>query len=555
MPSFGAARFARIETWEGTVMHERNRSIAHRRAAATLRRTPLAVAVSGVLAATVLPTIALAQDDQGVPIEEIIVTALRRDQNVQDIPINIAAFDENLLDRRGITDLAGLGRNVPGLYVLDQGKRNANSIIVRGLNVNSIKSSELAGNSGGEVVSTYLGDIPLYVDLAPNDVERIEVLLGPQGTLYGAGTLGGAIRYIPKRPDFNASSLEVRASTFDLSESDSMGYRSGITGNMPISDKFALRVSVDYYDDPGFIDDPYIVNQVGVSDPEPDFGNPASVSANLHRVNDANWEHTLSGRVGLRWQPTDKIDANLTYYYQDMDVGGRAQNNRLSFGTGNYQSSTRVLEPNERQNRLVALEINADLGFAKLTSATGYSTYRDNGQRDQTDLLITLEYSYEAFPSFTAFTSDQENNRNISEELRLVSQGTGPLNWIGGVFYMNQTAPSWSREFTPHYDQFLNAVDPADFPNLRPDSLEYYSYRRDDLTEKALFGEVGYEITDKWQITLGTRYYDYDVAADSGATTPLFLTAIGELPADEAGISLERHSQSDSGWLFKFNTS
>src|SRR5262252_9272921 len=164
MPSFGAARFARIEIWEGTVMHERNRSIAHQRASAALRRTPLAVAVSGLLAATALPTIALAQDDQ---IEEIIVTALRREQNVQDIPINIAAFDENLLDRRGITDLAELGRNVPGLYVLDQGKRNANAIIVRGLNVNSIKSSELAGNSGGEVVSTYLGDIPLYVDLAP----------------------------------------------------------------------------------------------------------------------------------------------------------------------------------------------------------------------------------------------------------------------------------------------------------------------------------------------------------------------------------------------------
>jgi iron complex outermembrane receptor protein len=530
-------------------MHDRNRPSAHLRSNGplrALRRTPLAVAVSGLLASTAMPVIAFAQDEP--VIEEIIVTALRREQNIQDIPINITAFDANLLERREIGDLAELGRNVPGLYVLDQGKRSANNIVVRGLNLNAVKASDFLANNGGAVVSTYVGDIPLYVDLGLNDINRVEVLLGPQGTLYGAGTLGGAIRYIPKRPEFGKSDIELRGSTFGLAESDSLGYRMGVTGNVPLTDNLAMRINVDYYEDPGFIDNPFLVNEPGVSDPEPNLSDPAAVAANLHRRNDANWEHTWTGRVGLRWQPTSGIDANLTYYYQDMNVGGRTQNNVQSFGTGNYEASTRFLEPNDRKNHLAALEINADLGFATLTSATGYATYQDYGHRDQTDLLITLEYSYEAFPSFSAFTTDQEKDRNVSQELRLVSKGAGPWNWIGGVFYFTQYSPKYSKEFTPHYDEFLGG-------ELRPDSLEYYAIENDDLTENAVFGEVGYELTDKWQITVGTRYYDYKLLIDSGAATPLLNTAFFGLPPNETGLTLERNSQSDSGWLYKFNTS
>ncbi len=291
-----------------------------------LRRTPLAAAVSAVLAATALPTIALAQDDQGAAVEEIVVTATRREQNIQDIPINIASFDGNALETRAITDLAVLGRNVPGLYVVDQGKRSANQIVVRGLSLTTVDKPDLIGNNGGNVVSTYVGDIPLYVDLALNDMQRVEVLLGPQGTLYGSGTLGGAIRYLPNRPQLEQSEFEFRASTFDLAESDTFGYRSGVTANVPIGDKLALRVNADYYNDPGFIDSPYLVRQVGVSDPEPNLADPAAVAANLYRKNDTNTEETDSARVALRWRPTDAIDANLSYYYQDMDIGGRTEN-------------------------------------------------------------------------------------------------------------------------------------------------------------------------------------------------------------------------------------
>ncbi len=402
---------------------------------AVLRKTPLAAAVSTVLA-TAIPFATLAQDG---PIEELLVTATRRSESVQDIPINITAFDGSLLEQREIRSLADLGRNVPGMYVVDQGRRTSNQIVVRGLSLDPITGAEALGNDGGEVVSTYVGDIPLYVDLALTDMDRVEVLLGPQGTLYGAGTLGGAIRYIPRRPELDATSYSFRGSSYDLAESDDFGFDGGLTVNVPFGENLALRANVDFRDDPGFIDAPYLVNVSGVSDPEPDLTSPAAVAANLHRVNDVNSEEMTAARVGLRWQPTDRIDANFTYYFQNMEVGGRQNTHPVSFGTGNYESATRFLEPNERENRLLAIELTADLGFAELTSATGYSTYADAGQRDQTDLLITLEFGYEFFPAFSAYTRDTEDDRTRSQEVRLVSSGTGPLTWIGGVFWFDQT--------------------------------------------------------------------------------------------------------------------
>jgi outer membrane receptor protein involved in Fe transport len=514
-------------------------------------REPLALAIGAVLAAAV-PASSRAQEGSGPVFEEIIVTATRRAESIQDIPINIAAFDGEVLDRREIGDLAQLGRNVPGLYVVDQGKRGPNHIVVRGLNLDTITNAEALDNNGGDVVSTYVGDIPLYVDLSLADMDRIEVLLGPQGTLYGAGTLGGAIRYIPRRPDFNTSSMTFRATTFGLAESASTGFRGGFTGNFPLSDAVALRFTVDKYADPGYIDTPYLVKIPGVSDPQPDLSDPAAVRANLYGDKDVNDENTVSGRVGLRWQPSATVDANFTYYFQNMDVGGRNENHLVSFGTGRYDSATRYPEPITRNNHLAAAEITADLGFAELTSATGYSTYHERGQRDQTDLLITLHYSYEAYPAFSAFTRDIEDWHTLSQEMRLVSKKDSRINWIGGVFYFDQHLSEESREFTPKYDQYL-----LNFGSgvLRPDGLEYISQENDGLKQKAVFGEIGFDITDKWQLTLGGRWYDYDLNILSGATTPLLNTVYyGTLPPTELGIELEPNAQQDSGSLYKLNT-
>jgi iron complex outermembrane recepter protein len=508
----------------------------------------LSAAIAAVLGAAPLVQAA----DEPV-IAEITVTATRRELNLQEVPLNIAAVGSAAIEEQGLSDLAELARTVPGLFVVDQGPRSANAIIVRGLNADSIGATEGLGNAGGGTVATYIGEIPLYVDLALEDIERVEVLLGPQGTLYGAGTLGGAIRYIPRRPAFDAAKLELRGNAFALSESDGIGSKWGATYNLPLSETLALRANVDYLDDPGFIDNNFLVREAGVSNPEPDLNDPAAVAANLRRDEDSDFERTLSGRAALRWQPSSDVDLTLTYYHQDQEVGGRTQNQRLAFGTGRYEAAHRFKEPNDRRNRLMSLEGSFDLGFAELTSATGVSKYDELGQRDQTDLLITLEYGYESFPSFSAFTREVQEDRTFNQEFRLVSKGDGPLNWIGGLFYNRQRSRGESSEFTPHFDEFLADGDPS--VPLRPDALEFLSVSKVDLNESAAYGEVGYQFTDQWQITLGGRYYRYDLDSLDDAITPLLDTVFGDRPADDKTLEFLAGGQKDDGFLFKFNTS
>lgn len=516
------------------------------------RLTPMAAAI-GALTLPIAPVAVFAETADNSVIEELVVTATRRTTSVQDVPINISALGGAQIEEQGITDLSEIAAWVPGLHIVDQGARAADRIVVRGLNADPLASSEGLNNGGGGTVATYLGEIPVYVDLKLNDMERVEVLLGPQGTLYGAGTMGGAIRYIPTKPQLEERSVSVRGDLFTYSESEDPGTDIGGTLNIPIGSKAAIRANIDYLDDPGFIDYDFLVREIGVSNPDPDFSDPTAVAANLRSREDANTEETVSGRIALRVMPTDRIDATLTYYYQNGDSGGRTINSRQAFGTGRYSSALRVLEPSERENQLTSLEVIADLGFAELTSATGYSQYDEVGNRDQTDLLITLEYSYEAFPSFTSRTLEEVEEKTFTQELRLVSTSDGPLNWIVGGFYNDLEADASSREFTPGYDEF--AVNNFGGLGLRPDSLEYFSVDRRELTELAVYGELQYQITDDWQVTVGARWYDYELETQSAVDFPLLNTVFfGDAP-DAINLDFNPGGQEDDGVLFKFNTS
>jgi outer membrane receptor protein involved in Fe transport len=529
-----------------------------------MSRKHLLLTASAAVLATSFTFTAAAQEDAATTeselrVEAVTVTATRRAESVQDIPLNIAAVGEKQIEEQGFDDIADVLAYVPGINVVDRGGRQGNPLIVRGLNADALGSGD-GNNNGGGTVATYIGEVPLFVDLKLNDMQRVEVLLGPQGTLYGAGTLGGAIRYIPNKPDFSGDTLDVRTEISQYVEADDLSYDTGFTFNKAFGPNFAVRGSLDFESDSGFIDYPYVVREIGVSDPDPDFTNPADVAANLRRVPDADGEDVLSGRLAARWEPTEWLDGTLTYYLQKAEVEGRRGSSaRSTVPAGEYELAKRVEEPNEIKNELLALELTADLGFAELTSATGYSKFTDVGQRDQTDLLITLEYSYEAFPTFTSFTREEGKEERINQEFRLVSTTDGPLNWIVGAFYNQREGSSYSAEFTPGYSAF------AGFN--RPDDLEYFSQFYGKLEESAVFGEIGYDLTDKWTVTVGGRYYQYDLESYSDVDFPLFDPAFvavgvdalqGSLTSDFAAGSpngTERTGQSDEGTLFKFNTS
>lgn len=511
-----------------------------------------ALAGAASLAAFAAASPALAQQAAGN--EEIIVTGSRRAVSVQDVPVNISAVSADTIEEQGFRDLGELLEWVPGAHLVDMGGRDSNLIVVRGLNANPLGSSEGVGTAGGGTVATYVGDIPLGVDLRLNDIERVEVLLGPQGTLYGAGTLGGAIRYIPNRPQFTEATVSYRADVYQYSEADSESTDIGLTANIPLGSSLAMRFSIDRLADSGFIDYTKLVNTIGVSNPN--IVTPGAPGFDLHTREDANSEDVLSGRVAFRWQPTDWLDSVLTYHFQDYETGARQISSRRStqVAVGEYESSKRVLEPNHRHTDLLSLETTVNLGFAELTSATGYSWYEEAGQRDQTDLLIGLQYSYELFPAFTGFTHEYLEEEQVTQEIRLVSTGNGPWNWIVGGFYSTFNSYGLSQEFTPFFDAFA-------FGGVRTDDLEFISVDYIALSESAIFGEVGYKLTDAWQVTVGGRWYEYDLDTQSGSAPPIFDTFNGLYPDGvvifnfNAGGQLAQNGQTDEGFLYKFNTS
>ncbi|AYA65864.1 TonB-dependent receptor [Alteromonas sp. RKMC-009] len=517
-------------------------------------------AIAGAIAGALASPQVLAQEAQATEkqIEKVEVTATRRSGSLQEVPINISALTSDVMAQQDIEDLDDVARWVPGLTVTDQGGRSDSPVIVRGLNTNSSGPS-----SDGGTVATYFGEIPLFLNMRLIDVDRVEVLIGPQGTLYGAGTLGGAIRYIPKAVDLDFTSGEVFGDAYSVSESDSLGGEGGFIFNAPLIDgEMGVRMSLNYFNNPGFLDYNYVVREGGVSLPDPDWNDDAAVSENLRRVEDANGEDTLTARIALRWVPNDWLDGTLSYFYQKQEVEGRsitqfdalAANNPLSDVIGPYESAYRYEEPREKEDELLSLELKADLGFAELVSATGYSQFDAIGQRDQTDLLIRLDYSYEEFPAFSAYTEEVDERKILTQELRLVSQAEGPLSWIAGFYYNKTEYDGYSKEFTPGFDEY--AIDVWEVGgNYRPDSLEYYSVSNTETTESAFYGEVSYEVNEKLNVTLGMRAYQYDIESASAIDLPLYYSVFEGRGEDSIELDYSSAPADDSGTLFKFNAS
>jgi outer membrane receptor protein involved in Fe transport len=508
------------------------------------KKSALCLALSSALA---IPTYSYAEEAaeeisvEGI--ERIQVTASRRASTVQEAPLNITALDSDVMKEQNISKLTDIARFVPGLSIPEQG-RGGNNIIVRGLNTNGT-----GPDSDGGTVATYFGEMPLAVDVRLIDVERVEVLIGPQGTLYGAGTLGGAIRYIPNKAEFDVTSFEFSVDAFNGAESDDIGSESSFVLNVPlIDDELAVRASVNYYNDPGFIDYNYVVKEGGVSNPDN--------LADTRKVADANSEEVFTSRLAVRWTPIEEVDATLTYLYQKGEFGGRSTTQYQALGPtnplrdtiGKYENAGRYLEPDENTDSLISLDLNIDLGFAELVSATGFSESENLGQRDQTDLLYSLNYSYETFPSFSAFTRETADTESLTQEVRLVSQSESALSWIVGGYYNKATDNgSYSAEFTPGYGDFAGLSSHND--------LEYLSFGSGETVEKALFGELSYQINDKLNVTVGARFYEYEIEASSAVSIAYWDDAVVPGTLTFAPGNIKSTEDSGDGNLFKFNAS
>ncbi len=544
-------------------------------------RSCVSLAVAAALA-TGVTTPAKAQDAirAGV-LEEVVVTATRRSQTTQDVPYNISAVTGESLENRGIADVAELFRTMPGAVFVDQGPRsgvNNSNLIVRGLNAEDM-ARMTSPFATVPVVSTYIGETPVFVDLRLKDIERVEVLRGPQGTLYGSGSVGGSVRYLYNKPQLDEMSFSASGTLGSTKSSGAPNYEIDAILNLPVGDRFAVRVSAGYVDLAGYIDQPQI--NVRRPDGSPELGNgstdPVGDSANFfaagpvyESAKNANDFEITNVRVAARWQPSDTVDVTLSHHRQDDEDGGIAAISPDVFGSGSLENAARVLEPTEREVSLTAIEGDFDVGFATFTASA--STYESEGAglKDFTGL-------YEAFPFYVSYYGTTPrplvDNRSVFDdegtvfEARLASNsGKGSrFDWVLGGFYLDQNFTSSTTDSFPGYHDYSTACfietdtfggEPCGFgtlfgveafngPVAVVKDVVYFIDQDSDFEDLAIFGELTFHVSDRWQITGGARYIDQKFSS----------TQSGGLVFVPGGTDRRSIDTSEKDVVFKGNTS
>jgi outer membrane receptor protein involved in Fe transport len=497
---------------------------------------------------------------------EIIVTASRREQSVTSVPYNISAVTAEALERNGVTDIAKLSRSVPGLTIIDRGPREAgfsNTIIIRGITTSAAAGLASASQTA-DTVSTYIGEAPLYVNMAIKDVQRVEVLRGPQGTLYGSGSLGGTIRFIFNRPDpaeFTAT-FEGAASATKKGAPSAYG---DLIVNVPLGEKLALRAVGSFSRSGGYVDQPFLFQRESTHGPASN-ADPSDIlngSPLIQPKKDVNWAETAFGRVSLRALPTDNVDLQLNYQYQHNSVGGAGGVNPGFGGNDWYEGSQRLLEPLESDTHLVNLDASVDFGFATLTSSSSYYDATVNSSRDSTGAGELSGYGvfYTGSPRFIEEGLDYNRSTGFVEELRLASNGKTRLQYVLGAFYQNTKRFLRLDDIMPGYSEWRRAEGsnpfgpdagplPADF-QLPANDRDFLTEETQRFREFALFGELTYNISDRWQVTGGARFFWQRFKDEATFLLPQTEILVG--PGLGSAVGNNQFTSADH--IFKVNTS
>jgi iron complex outermembrane recepter protein len=502
----------------------------------------LKVAIAAVLAAPAAAPPAVAAEQTSITLEEIVVTAQRREQGVIDVPYNISAVSGASLERTLTIDSADLMRTVASASVVDRGFRNQgviNGIIIRGLNVDG---SALGDYAVGTVptVSTYVNETPIYANFLLRDLERVEVLRGPQGTLYGSGSLGGTVRYIMRDPWTGAFDARLQGSVSQSEGSDGTNWTLDGMLNVPLGETLALRLNASRLDQAGIVDYVNVYQLDGNGVPAAPSG-ILSTDASYRRVKDADTVEINYVRAAMLWLPTDGFRALLAYQHQDDEVGGRRQQTVGNNGAGapyrDLEIGSIQLEPSSRDVDLASLEIDVDFGFATLTSSTswydhqGDSVSENTGFYAQNDWLSDFYYNY---PRPMASAVRSYGDRAVVQELRLVSVDSeaSRASWVAGAYYIDRDGSSSQESYLRGFKAWWDAAD------LFGDNDDWVSGDQDfdyqiseNYTELALFGELTWQLSSAVALTVGARWFDSEIENSSVMSLPLWA---GLFPTSEA---------------------
>lgn len=515
------------------------------------RKTPLAVAMGAIIAGT--SPLVLAQDAGGGGFEEITVTATRRATSIQDVPYNISAISGEELERALIQDQTDLMRAVPGVAVVDRGYRNSgviNGIMIRGVNVDGAAFGDYQ-LSTTPPVSTYVNDTPLYANFVIRDVQRVEVLRGPQGTLYGSGSLGGTVKYILNDPVPGEYSGQVNAIGSQVDGSDGVGWSTDIVANFGFSDTAALRLNAGRLDYPGLTDyvNVYELDQNGIPVAPNGVLDPA---ASYRRVEDADTVEINYGRLSFLYEPSGRFRLLAAVQAQSDDIGGRRQETVGADGWGDtygrYENGSIQLEPSSRDVELASLEMEFDLGFATLTSSTSAFDHEGDSVSENTGFYAQAGFLafYYNYPRPMASAVRTYSDSAVVQELRLVSTSETKIDWVVGGFYMDQELGSTQQSYLRGFKQWWDTLLPG-LEDVVTGDLDFDYDRDETYTDMSLFGEVSYHFTDAFQATIGLRWFDNDFENTTYVALPLYA---GLFPPETSEFEV-----SDDGVLFKLNAS
>ncbi|EAQ95790.2 TonB-dependent receptor [Congregibacter litoralis] len=522
---------------------------------------PNILALATISALTCLSERAHAQNR----LEEIVVTASRRDSTIQDTPYNISALSGDQITRSGVNDFGDLLRLVPGAAFLDQGARvggNNPNIILRGINANAMIGSFDFPNVAVAPVSVYLNETPVFFPIMLKDLERVEVLRGPQGTLYGSGSVGGTLKLLTRRPETDQFTAEIRGGAYGTSSSDEGSYEASTTINAPLGDNLALRVNLATESVGGFIDaaNRYRLDDSGAAVPA-DPSDPVNSLPVVDTVEDISDTSTDSARFALRYQPTDKIDAVISYIYQRDESDGRQIQNPFVGSRKDYVEYHATPEPYSRDVDLVSLEVDVDFGFATMTSATSYYENESDQSVDYSDFWVatTEAYYYSAFPRVISPERSITNDTGFIQELRIRSNSDGKFDWLIGGFYSDIESDVLSLYTLPGaaaWNELPRAAgDPPPYAFANNVDLNTLFDRSLTIQDIAIFGELTYHITDNWQVTVGARAFETDFEQDLVEALPHCGYYCASDGVDPNGSIFLNVNESESDQVFKANTS
>ncbi|MDZ4730284.1 MAG: TonB-dependent receptor [Xanthomonadales bacterium] len=426
-------------------------------------------------------------------LEEVIVTATKRGAiSIQDIPLSIRAIGAREMLDKGVEDFADWARLVPGLSAEDQGP-GEKRIIIRGIR-----------SVGPATVGVYFDDAVITgfnpeddgggrnADVRLYDMERIEVLRGPQGTLYGEGSMSGTIRIITNKPDATDSygSLAVEGAS---TEKGGESYKFNGFANIATSDTFAIRAVGWYEDEAGFVD---------------------NVRLNLK---DINQEETAGGRIAARWTPNDKLTFDASYLVQNTDLSGKQ---RYFPSIGDLQTDEYTLDVYKDDMDIFQLSMDYELDSGNIHASTALLNRDVFFRFDSTPLLIFFGVPL----PFALAVTDQPDEREIwTNELRFSSDLGGRFEYVIGGFYQTSKRDFESNVISTNEDGIPNGTVADIFG--RTSSF--------DINQYAFFGEVTWDFTDKLQGLLGLRYFDYQQDSTSVETLPFGGFDPGEAPTPD----------------------